>query len=199
MKSEAVYSFSSEQNRWGETLHPAGKAHEDQCAAERNGELLRRIKRRKFQQHDAPRHSERRVFSRILCPIDFGETSLAGFELAARLAVHHGAAVYLLHVTTPNAIGWAMHEGESAKREIAKLRELAARNGTGLRSQCIAGVGEPAAEIVRVAKTINADLVVIGTSAEPTIIRLLVGSVAERVLEQSSCPVLVVLCKGDRN
>ena len=124
---------------------------------------------------------------------------MTGFELAARLAAHHGATVYLLaRSEAERGRTSGAREGESAKAEIGKLRALAERSGIGFRSQCIVGVGEPADEIVKVAKTVRADLIVIGTPAQPTILRLLVGSVAERVLERSSSPVLVALCRGVR-
>ena len=106
--------------------------------------------RRRLSEHGkASRDSKHGVFSGILCPIDFGEGSLAGFELAARLAAHNGATVYMLHVVPPSAARWS----ESGDRETVnlgtgRLRQLAERIGPELRYQCFVAIGEPADEII---------------------------------------------------
>ena len=53
-------------------------------------------------------------------------------------------------------------------------------------------VGEPDAVILRVAEQLRCDLIVIGTHGRKGFERLMIGSVAERVVRQSSCPVLTV-------
>ena len=53
-------------------------------------------------------------------------------------------------------------------------------------------VGRPAAEIVRFAREHEADLIVMGTHGYGSVKRLLLGSVADQVIRQAACPVLVV-------
>ena len=53
-------------------------------------------------------------------------------------------------------------------------------------------VGPPAQEIARVARSVDADLIVVGTHGRRGVPRLVLGSVAERLVREASCPVLVV-------
>ena len=57
-------------------------------------------------------------------------------------------------------------------------------------------VGPPATEIVRYAREHGIDLIVVGTHGRGPIRRAFVGSVAERVLREAACPVLIVRRKG---
>ena len=52
--------------------------------------------------------------------------------------------------------------------------------------------GRPFEQIVNIAKGMNVDLIVMGTYGSRSADKLLIGSVAERVIEYSPCPVLVV-------
>jgi nucleotide-binding universal stress UspA family protein len=53
-------------------------------------------------------------------------------------------------------------------------------------------VGDPAAEILRVAQAVKADLIVLGTHGRTGLGRLLMGSVAEQVVRRAPCPVVTV-------
>jgi K+-sensing histidine kinase KdpD len=53
-------------------------------------------------------------------------------------------------------------------------------------------IGEPATEIVRFASAVDADLVVVGSHSRQGLDRFFLGSVAEKVVRRSGCPVLVV-------
>lgn len=55
--------------------------------------------------------------------------------------------------------------------------------------------GDPASEILRRARTHGIDLVVVGTHGRTGLKHLVLGSVAERVVRQAPCPVLVVRSK----
>jgi nucleotide-binding universal stress UspA family protein len=56
--------------------------------------------------------------------------------------------------------------------------------------------GPPAKEIARVARSVHADLVVVGTHGKHGVKRLVLGSVAEEVLRGAHCPVLVARTKS---
>jgi len=58
-------------------------------------------------------------------------------------------------------------------------------------------VGDPASEIVNVAKEENVDLIVMSTHGRKGISRLLMGSVAELVVRRAHCPVLTVRQPGE--
>jgi nucleotide-binding universal stress UspA family protein len=196
MKWANEYMTSDGKDRLGEKLRQAGKAREDQWAAERDRELLAKLKRRSLAEthkQETPKDSTG-LFANISCPIDFGEVSLAALDLAGRLAAQHGATLHVLHVARRASPGWRKTRQEiTTTPEIDRLRELVAQRLDGVQGRCLVAIGEPADKIVDVARAVGADLVVIGTPARSTISRLLLGSVTERVLETSSCPVLVAL------
>src|SRR5438105_11382148 len=61
-----------------------------------------------------------------------------------------------------------------------------------VRAERMLGRGDAAAEIIRVARELPADLIVMGTHGRTGIGRLLMGSVAEHVMRHAPCPVLTV-------
>jgi nucleotide-binding universal stress UspA family protein len=83
---------------------------------------------------------------------------------------------------------------ETAKREANEQLSLITQQiiAKGLKAQAVLRVGNPDEEIVRVAKELEADLIVIGSHGYRGIGRLLVGGTAERVVQYASCAVLVV-------
>jgi nucleotide-binding universal stress UspA family protein len=197
MKSQSVYTSSDTKERLGDKLRQAGKAREDQWAAQRDRELLEAMKLKQSPGEVEPKAA--RVFSRILCPIDFGESSLRALELAATLAVHHGAKLYALYVARAAADQRRQmpeNGGENTLTTSAMLHEVAAKHLAGVRYECLVTVGEPADKIVAFAQRIGAGLIVIGTPLRSTLSRLLLGSVTKAVLEKSSCTVLVTLSNG---
>ena len=77
------------------------------------------------------------------------------------------------------------------------LTELRARvEAPGLKISSEAVQGAPATEICRVAKEGGHDLIVIGTHGRTGVARFLLGSVAERVVREAPCPVLVARPRG---
>jgi nucleotide-binding universal stress UspA family protein len=82
-------------------------------------------------------------------------------------------------------------------RTETALNDWAARvRQAGVPCETYAAFGAPAEEIVRRAGELPARLVVIGTKGHSTLRHLLVGSVAERVVQHARCPVLVVPAPG---
>ena len=137
----------------------------------------------------------------ILCGIDFSRGAEATLEAAADLARRHGGALTLLHVREPlPAAGGkgfvpppGLTEAESVEigRQLERWRAEAARmSGGEVRAE--AATGAPASEIVRRAREKPFDLVVVGTHGRTGLRRLMLGSVAERVVREAPCPVLVV-------
>jgi nucleotide-binding universal stress UspA family protein/CBS domain-containing protein len=136
-------------------------------------------------------------FRTILCPVDFDDSSMDALEMAAGVARQNDSTIIVLHVVPmlieptdlPVYINLYKSQEQSAR---AKLEEIAHKQLAGLNYQLLTEMGEPAAMILRAEKRAAADLVVMATHGRRGFSRLLLGSVAELVLRQSSCPVLTV-------
>jgi nucleotide-binding universal stress UspA family protein len=79
---------------------------------------------------------------------------------------------------------------DSAERELPKLAECDEFSGIEVEEMVVHG--EAAAEIVRVARDRNVDLIVIASHGRTGLGRILFGSTAEAVVRHAHCPVLVV-------
>ncbi|MEI8244163.1 MAG: universal stress protein [bacterium] len=140
---------------------------------------------------------------RILCPVDFSDSSDHAMRYASALAETFGAELTLLHVVAPVM---AALPGETALPDtmLANINELvdACRErleqivgklaASGLTVQHKVMNGVPFVEIIRYARDAQTDLIVMGTHGRTGLGHLLIGSVAERVVRKSPCPVLTV-------
>lgn len=136
-------------------------------------------------------------FRTILHPTDFSERSQDAFELACVLTRDHGSRLVLLHVTDPPTI--AAYGQSVVPLDSEKLRQEAEARLDGLevphadvRAERRLVEGVPAAEVLRIAQEIEADVIVMGTHGRTGLKRLLMGSVAEQVVREANCPVLTV-------
>jgi universal stress protein A len=137
----------------------------------------------------------------ILCPTDFSASSCAALDVAREFAKRLGARLHLMHVLQPPYIGFD-ESMSMASMSVELLMQLRARTDTQLNAQlelCRAAQVEADAEqvdgvphhkIVELAE--RADLVVMGTHGRTGLPRLMIGSVAERVVRLAKCPVLTV-------
>ena len=136
--------------------------------------------------------------NRILVPTDFGEAADAAFDYGITLAAHFDAELTLLHVAeelsatylgaegyVPDLSGLQMElEAAAGKRANEWLRRA-----TGVRTMhVVRSSNAPAQTIVDYATESGADLIVIGTHGRSGVPRLLMGSVAERVVRTAPCP-----------
>jgi nucleotide-binding universal stress UspA family protein len=133
----------------------------------------------------------------ILHPTDFSEASDYAFRLACSLARDHGARVHVLHVGGEVVIapveGVVAAEPERYWEELTrKLHRIRADDPNVSVGHQLLLVGDPAAEILRVAQAIKSDLIVMGTHGRTGLSRLLMGSVAEQVVRRAACPVVTV-------
>jgi universal stress protein A len=139
---------------------------------------------------------------KILCPIDFSPTSQRALAVAVSMARRFGAELELLHVYQTPAAPGASGSASSAARAVsghlaAAHSELLrwckeANPGGEVTSRARVIDGTPHVEILRAAKSGTYDLVVMGTLGRTGLTRLVLGSVAERVVRESPCPVLTV-------
>jgi nucleotide-binding universal stress UspA family protein len=131
------------------------------------------------------------TFSRILVPTDFSAGSEEAWRAAQRVAAAVGAGPGVFEgPLTGDAIG----EFSTAGREWATMLERWADEGraAGCKVHTALRVGVPYREIVAAAKDEAADLVLLATHGRGKIHRLLVGSVADRVIRMAPCPVLTL-------
>jgi nucleotide-binding universal stress UspA family protein len=137
--------------------------------------------------------------SRILCPIDFSEPSRAALRYAAAIASHTSAALTLLTVNDPllaEAAEMASGTGRlaaDAKAELEKFyRDSLPGSARRPAAELVVATGPSAAEILRHAKEGSTDLLVMSSHGATGIRKLFFGSTTERVLRETSVPVLVV-------
>ena len=139
---------------------------------------------------------------RILCPIDFSETSRHALEHAVSIAKWYESQITALHVINPafmlepQVIFTAFAEsGPEDRRTTAKLglRDwLQAAREAGLQTETRVVEGRPAQRILECASSLPADLIVTGTHGLGGFERFALGSVTEKVLRKAACPVLTV-------
>jgi nucleotide-binding universal stress UspA family protein len=135
----------------------------------------------------------------ILYPTDFSSYSNQAYFHAISLAEKHGARLTVLFVynadkvTTPGSPATETEAKRYWQRQLESIRPV----DTSIPVQHVLLEGDPADEIVRFCRDAGIDLVVLGTHGRTGVERLLMGSVAEKVLRDAPCSVLVVkLPKG---
>jgi len=123
-------------------------------------------------------------FKRILMAGDDSPYSTAAFGEALSLARRMGSALLGVSVAAGEA------EIKTATEVVAKMEAEAAQQGVTLETVVLRG--KPYEAIVKAAQAKQADLIVLGSHGRTGLRRLLMGSVAERVIGQAKCAVLVV-------
>jgi universal stress protein A len=186
---------SDEKDRLGDKLAALEKVREDLWAAERDRELLARIRQAAEAREAATKQlpETAKGFNRILCPLDFAEGSLKALGLATRLAAQNKAELYLLHVCPVVVIplGGTVSEpvlAEQAARQ--RLEQIANRDLPNIQYELLVTTGDAAERVINAQSALDADLIVMGTHGRGGLRRLFLGSVAERVVREAPCPVL---------
>jgi nucleotide-binding universal stress UspA family protein/predicted transcriptional regulator len=136
-------------------------------------------------------------FRRILSPIDFDESSMTALDNAVQLARQNDGTIFLMHVVpmiippTGMPIYVDLYKGqEETARE--KLKDIAHRRLAGIKYELLTRIGEPAATILKGAKKLGCDVIVMATHGRRGFSRVFLGSVAEIVVREAPCPVLTV-------
>ena len=134
----------------------------------------------------------------ILAAIAFDDTGVTALQEAARIAQQHRRAeLHLVHVLPPT-------QHDELLSLHARLAGAPAELQKRIRKVELTGIskvtahlrsGSPSSSIVQTAVDIDADLLVVGTRRRRGFERLVTGSVAERVVQQAHCPVLIALAK----
>lgn len=140
----------------------------------------------------------------ILVPTDFSEFSDKAVQQAADIAEQNNAKVYLLHVVDKLqqcAIDYCIPletmmkvQSDSEKEATKKMQDEADKILKSRKIDVVFDVksGVPFEEILKEQQERKADLIVIASHGRTGILKTLIGSVAERVMREAKCPVLLV-------
>jgi nucleotide-binding universal stress UspA family protein len=137
--------------------------------------------------------------NKILLPVDVPDAKLKTVRQAAFLARHFHSEVILLHVVAPMSypvgileIGYELSgdlHAKIIKRAQKDLDQLLESELDGIAVRTLLLKGDPALEVARTGRDENVDLIVLSTHGHGEFYRLLLGSVAAKVLHESTCPV----------
>ncbi|ELZ96726.1 UpsA domain-containing protein [Haloferax mucosum ATCC BAA-1512] len=147
------------------------------------------------------------LYDRIIVPIDGSDGSERVAVHAAALAAVHGAELHGVYVVNAGSFAGLPMESSwegvddllrsDAEAALELLRRTAEAQNVPVETHVLEG--SPSREIVEFAERGDCDLIVMGTHGRGGIDRLLLGSVAEKVVRASNVPVLTVRIAGDRD
>lgn len=142
------------------------------------------------------------TISTILVAIDGSDRSVKAAGYAIELAKNNNAKVTFVHVVDKSAILVSLPSETRSKVEVlgkydthkifAEVRNMAKQKGLNINTKVIESPASAADAIVGYAKRRRFDLVVVGTRGRSKMNKILLGSIASKVVEYSPCSVLVV-------
>jgi nucleotide-binding universal stress UspA family protein len=136
--------------------------------------------------------------------VDFEDNSMQALDTAANLARENNGTVFVLHVVpmivppTGMPVYVDLYKGQEENAH-EKLLEIAHKRLNGLKYELLTQAGDPASAILNAEKKMSADLIVMATHGRRGFRRFFLGSIAELVLRESTCPVLTVRCTPTQN
>jgi nucleotide-binding universal stress UspA family protein len=143
--------------------------------------------------------------NKILYPTDFSEYSMAALPYAVDLTLQNKAMLYCLHVVEMPQEEYLMDEymvplkvphvpeDKILRTARARLERFVSENISEIdkvTSRVL--IGTPFVEIIRYARELSIDLIVMGTHGHSALAAMLLGSVAEKVVRKAPCPILLV-------
>lgn len=135
-------------------------------------------------------------YNRIAVAIDFSEQSLQACERAITLAIEYGATLQLVNVVDTKSFGavtaYDLKYAEKLKEEnslkIEQLRQEAQTAGVS-EVLTVVEMGSPKSILTKLPAV---DLIVCGATGLNQLEKMVLGSVAERIVRIASCDVLIV-------
>jgi nucleotide-binding universal stress UspA family protein len=135
----------------------------------------------------------------VLCPIDFSEASRSALSYAAAIADHFGARVTVLAVDDPllaeaaAAAGVMPSLADQTRCELQRFcgEVFAHRRSDATTIDYRVATGKPALEILRAARQLNTEVIVISSHGRSGLRKMFLGSTTERVLREAPVPVLI--------
>lgn len=141
-------------------------------------------------------------YQRILVPVDFSDSSMQAIEMAVNIAPQ--ATVTVLHAFDAPLVGQmrlygVSHETIEAYRaqvrteRISKMQQLMVKADLKENSWSrLVELGEAPDVILKQAEVLESDLIIIGRHGQSALEDMIVGSVTQQVIEESTCDVLVI-------
>jgi nucleotide-binding universal stress UspA family protein len=145
----------------------------------------------------------------ILALMDFSDASRAALDVAADMASRFGAELLLVHVQPaiedlPKRVS-IFKEGQydeslddEAGKQLNDLSATVAQKNVKVRTELGTG-NDVGMELIRIAESEHADMIVIATHGMTGWREFAFGTVAEKVLKQGDCPVLLLRAKAAGN
>ncbi len=175
-------------------------------AGNKAGSLVKDLGKRKTPRKRSKPGSKRAIvhtdLKRILVPVDFSPHSLAAMRFARDWAVRFRAAVCLLHVIEPvnttapfgaQTMVLPLPRPGFRSKLRTELDALARKEFPRSKNVSVeVREGVPYDEIVKAAGKLKSDIIIISTHGRTGLMRVLMGSTAERVVRHAPCPVLTV-------
>jgi universal stress protein A len=135
----------------------------------------------------------------ILCPVDFSDASRGALRYAAAVAGHFGTRLIVMTVEDPlltealDLGAGVIWKPEDTQKELVDFaaKTFGDEPPHGVTLEYEVAVGKPAAEILRVSRERSCDLIVISTHGLTGMRKLFFGSTTERVLRETTRPVLI--------
>jgi len=124
---------------------------------------------------------------RILCPVDFSETSQHAIDHALALGAWYGGRITALHTYDPTG-----RDDEVERLRTAVAAEFRDHGSGDVPVDILVQAGDPVQPILDCAASLPADLIVMGTHGLRGFEHLVLGSITEKVLRRARCPVFTV-------
>jgi universal stress protein A len=137
-------------------------------------------------------------YDKILCALDLEKNAMKIFSVAAAIAKESDATLFALHVARIPARDMDVPlpfdaEPRWEKEARLYLEDLIKQSTVGdVRHQLCIVSGLADLDIVRTASRLAVDLIVMGTHGRGGLKHLILGSVAEHVIREAPCPVLIL-------
>src|SRR5579863_9309584 len=137
-------------------------------------------------------------YNGILCAFEFDGNSTAALSLAGSIAEESNATLHILHIARVPIQDMDVplpfdSEPRWEKESKARLAQIARQSlKTRMRYVIEVRTGVPDIDIVRAAKELAVDLIVMATHGRSGLEHFVLGSVTEHVIREASCPVLVM-------
>jgi nucleotide-binding universal stress UspA family protein len=201
------------KDRFGDKLRLVRRARENIYFAERDRQLIERLRSRlrkveraegknpksKQRPNDRPARKNVAAPKTYLVPIDFSKGSEIALQHAIRIACENNGKLLLFHVLNENLF----HSGTILPKDYVEILEKQARDRLhkmartarlqpGEYRSILVWGSDTARRIVSYAKKLKASMIIMGSHGRTGLKRLMLGSVAERTLRYAECPVLIV-------
>lgn len=141
-----------------------------------------------------------RKFKTVLCPIDFSQDAFTVLDYAADFAKQTDGHLILLHVIDnplqdvygPGRANFYAEVEHAMEKSKELLTDAARSHAAGVPCEIVVKRRNSHEEIIDLAATQKADVIVMSTHGRTGPQRLVIGSVAEKVVRTAPCPVLTV-------